>query len=150
MGKKDLSQSQTRLLQFNKLGVTQKVVAEQKFDVGNTGGTKAVAEKPELLCRPIVAHPRLSQHGNPLVTIVKPFPLPGTDYGINFSVQLVDVKVDFHPGNTINLPSELQPLPEQRLAFGLTVCAGVGCPPDDVVDQLIPPPPEPNTEPSPQ
>ena len=112
--------------------------------------TKDVAEKPELLCRPIVAHPRLSQHGNPLVTIVKPFPLPGTDYGINFSVQLVDVKVDFHPGNTINLPSELQPLPEQRLAFGLTVCAGVGCPPDDVVDQLIPPPPEPNTEPSPQ
>jgi|GEM_PF-1997524 hypothetical protein len=42
MGKKDLSQSQTRLLQFNKLGVTQKVVAEQKFDVGNTGGTKSV------------------------------------------------------------------------------------------------------------
>jgi hypothetical protein len=113
--------------------------------------TKDVANKPELLCRPIVAHPRLSDpHGNPLMTIEKPLKLPGTNYAINFAVQLVDLKVDFHPGSSINLPPELQPLPEQRLAFGLTVCAGVGCPPADVVDKLIPPPPEPNVEPPPE
>lgn len=111
--------------------------------------TKAVADNPQLLCRPIDAHPSLTQHSNPLVTIVEPFPLPGTHFGINFAVQLVDVKVDFHPGNSLNLPPELAPLREQGLAIGLTVCAGLGCPPADVVDQLVPPPPKPGEQPPP-
>jgi hypothetical protein len=111
--------------------------------------TKAVADNPQLLCRPIDAHPRLTHHGNPLVTIVEPFLLPGTHYGINFAVQLVDVRVEFHPGNSVNPTPELAPLPEQRLAIGLTVCAGLGCPPADVVDQLVPPPPKPGEQPPP-
>ena len=110
--------------------------------------TKAVADNPQLLCRPIEAHPRLAQHGNPLVTIVEPFALPGTRYGLNFAVQLAEVKVDFHPGNSVNLPPELAPLAEQRMAIGLTACAGIGCPPADVVNQLVPPPPKPG-EPEP-
>jgi hypothetical protein len=112
--------------------------------------TRAVAENPQqMLCRPIDAHPALAQHGNPLVTIVDPFPLPGTHFGLNFAVQLVDAKIDFHPGNSVNLPPELAPLPEQRLAIGLTLCAGIGCPPRDVVDQLVPPPPQPGQQPPP-
>jgi hypothetical protein len=111
--------------------------------------TKAVAENPQLLCRPIDAHPRLTHHGNPLVTIVEAFPLPGTHFGMDFAVQLADVKVDFHPGNSVNLPSDLAPLPEQRLAIGLTVCAGIGCPPADVVDKMVPPPPKPGEQPPP-
>jgi hypothetical protein len=113
--------------------------------------TKAVADNPQLLCRPIHAHPRLiDPHRNPLMTIMEPFALPGTHYGINFAVQLVDMKVDLHPGNSVNLPPELAPLPEQRLAIGLTVCAGLGCPPADVLDQLVPPPPKPGEQPPPE
>ena len=111
--------------------------------------TEAVANNPQLLCRPIVAHPRLAQHGNPLVTIIDPLPLPGTNFAVNFAVQLVDVKVDIHPGNTVTLPPELAPLGDQRMAISLTVCAGLGCPPGDLVEQMIPPPPKPGEDPPP-
>ena len=47
--------------------------------------TQAIADNPALLCRPIVAHPRLNQHGNPLVTIIDPLPLPGSNFALNFS-----------------------------------------------------------------
>ena len=40
--------------------------------------TQAIADNPASLCRPIVAHPRLNQHGNPLITIIDPLPLPGS------------------------------------------------------------------------
>jgi hypothetical protein len=111
--------------------------------------TQAIADNPALLCRPIDAHPRLNAHGNPLVTILKPLPLPGTNFGLNFAVQLVDAKVDFHPGDEVTLPPDLTPLPPQRLAIGLRVCAGLGCPPPGVVDSMIPPPPNPNLPPPP-
>ena len=88
--------------------------------------TQAIVDNPALFCRPIMAHPRLNQHGNPLVTIIDPLPLPGSNFAMNFSVQLVDVKIDFHPGNAVTLPPELSPLPAQRLAIGLKVCAGIG------------------------
>ena len=91
--------------------------------------TQAIADNPALLCQPIVAHPRLNQHGNPLVTIIDPLPLPGANFALNFSVQLVDVKIDFHPANVVTLPAELSPLGVQRFVISLRVCAGIGCPP---------------------
>ena len=79
--------------------------------------TQAIADNPALLCRPIVAHPRLNQHGNPLLTIIDPLPLPGANFALNFSVQLVDVKIDFHPANVVTLPAELSPLGVQRFVI---------------------------------
>ena len=110
--------------------------------------TQAIADNPALLCRPIVAHPRLNQHGNPLVTIIDPLPLPGTNFALNFSVQLVDVKIDFHPANVVALPPELSPLGAERFAISLRVCAGIGCPPAQVVSDLVPPPPDPDADPN--
>jgi hypothetical protein len=110
--------------------------------------TQAIADNPALLCQPIVAHPRLNAHGNPLVTIIDPLDLPGTNFALNFSIQLVDVKIDFHPPNVVTLPPELAPLPVQRLAIGLRVCAGIGCPPAAVVESLIPLPPDPDADPN--
>jgi hypothetical protein len=106
--------------------------------------TQAIADNPALLCRPIVAHPRLNAHGNPLVTIIDPLPIPGTHFALNFSVQLVDVRIDFHPPDEVALPPELAPLGGQRLAISLRVCAGIGCPPAQVVADNIPPPPNPD------
>ena len=51
---------------------------------------------------------------------------------IDFCVQLVNGAVDFHPGNVFPLPPELGVLAAQRFAIGARVCAGLGCPPDDL------------------
>ena len=110
--------------------------------------TQAIADNLALLCRSIEAHPRLNQHGNPLVTIIEPLPLPGSHFALNFAVQIVDVKIDFHPGNIVTLPAELSPLPAQRLAISLKVCAGIGCPPAQVIADNIPPPPDPDADPN--
>ena len=110
--------------------------------------TQAIADNPGLLCGPIVAHPRLNQHGNPLVTLIDPLPLPGTNFALNFSVQLVDVKIDFHPPNVVSLPPELAPLAGQRFAISLRVCAGIGCPPAQAVG-CRPPPAGPGRGPEP-
>lgn len=110
--------------------------------------TVAIANNPELLCEVIQFHPVVTKRGNPLVTIEDPLPIPGSNFGLNFAVQLRDLKVDFHPGDEFVLPPELSPpLKAQRLAIKLRFCAGLGCPPDDVVDQFIPPPPDPNAKP---
>jgi hypothetical protein len=104
-------------------------------------GTADVAKNRELLCKAIDVHPIVFIRNNPLLTIVDPLPIPGTNYGVNFAVQLVEFQIDFHPGDEIDLPMELNPpLNEQRLAIKLTLCGGIGCPPEGVVDQFIPPP----------
>ena len=105
--------------------------------------TADVAKNPELLCSSIKPHPIVIIRKNPLVTIVDPMPIPGTNYGVNFAAQIVDLKIDFHPGNQFQLPAELNPpLGVQRLGIKLKICAGIGCPPRDVIDRYIPPPPE--------
>ena len=106
--------------------------------------TADVAKNRGLLCKAIDVHPIVFIRDNPLVTIVDPLPLPGTNYGVNFAVQLVELRIDFHPGDEFNLPPELNPpLKEQRLAIKLTLCGGIGCPPKDIVNQFIPPPKDP-------
>ena len=110
--------------------------------------TADVANNLELLCKTIDTHPIVSIRNNPLVSIVEPLPVPGTNYGINFAVQLVDLRIDFHPGDEFGLPPELNPpLKAQRLAIKLTLCGGMGCPPEDIIDKLIPPPKDPTEKP---
>lgn len=106
--------------------------------------TADVAKNRELLCKEIDVHPIVFIRNNPLVTIVDPLPVPGTNYGVNFAVQLVDLRVDFSPGDEFNLPPQLNPpLKAHRLALKLTFCGGIGCPPKDIVNQFIPPPKDP-------
>jgi len=104
--------------------------------------TQAVADNPELLCHVIDVHPIVGIRNNPLLTIEDPLPIPGTNYGLNFAVQLADLQVDFHPGNRkLALPKELDPpLKPQRMAVKVRLCAGLGCPSADIVDKLVPRP----------
>ena len=107
-------------------------------------GTAEIARNQSLLCKTIDAHPIVFLRNNPLLTIVDPLPIPGTNFGLNFAVQLSELKLDFHKGGLFDLPPELNPpLQPQRQAIQLTVCGGIGCPPREVVGQFIPPPAEP-------
>ncbi len=109
--------------------------------------TAQVLSNLELLCEVIKPHPIVPKRSNPLVTLIDPLPVPGTNYGINFAVQLTEVRLDFHPGDEFALPPELTPpLGAQRFALRLKLCAGIGCPPEDLIDKLVPPPPDPNKE----
>lgn len=107
--------------------------------------TAAVAENRKLLCHAIDVHPIVFDRNNPQVTIIDPLPIPGTDYGVNFAVQLVDFKLDFHPADELTLPPELDPpLKEQHLAIKLKLCGGIGCLPKDSIDEFISRPVEPD------
>ena len=113
-------------------------------------GTAWVAQKPdERLCERITVAPAVIQRGNPMITVEDPLPLLGTDgmYGINFCFQLTRAEIDFHPGNVFTLPPELAPLAPQRFAFHFRVCAGLGCPPKELIDQLQPALPDPGRPP---
>lgn len=103
--------------------------------------TKFVAERPELLCQAVAAHPIVGIRNNPKVTVVAPLPVPGTNYGLNYALQLVKVSIDFHPSNSITLPAELGgKLKEQSFALEAAFCGGIGCPPDEIIDRYVPPP----------
>lgn len=105
--------------------------------------TQQIAGNPELLCEVIKTHPIVTKRNNPLITIEDPLPILGTNLGVNFAAQLTDVQLDFHPINKVQLPPELARAEGQSFALRLKLCAGLGCPPDDVVEKFVPPPPEP-------
>ena len=103
-------------------------------------GTRLFAQQPDLLCERIEPHPEVEDRGDPLLTIEDPLPVPGTGglYGFDFSVQIVKLEIDFHPGNTFALPPELNPpLQPQRLGLRLMVCAAIVCPDDRGLEVII-------------
>lgn len=93
-------------------------------------GTQFFAAQPGRMCRRIEVHPEVRRRGNPLVSVEDPLPIPGTNgrFGMDFCAQLTEAKIDFHPGNQISLPRELDPLPEQTAALSATFCVGLSCP----------------------
>lgn len=107
--------------------------------------TQYVVDHPELACTPVAHTIDVTNHFNPLFTVVSPIPLLGADsppVGLNFCVQLVDAKIDFFPGNLINLPPKLNPpLGSQHLAMQVHVCGGLDCPSNEVIDSIPPTPP---------
>lgn len=111
-------------------------------------GTQWFANATGRLCHEIRAHPEVTRRGNPLITIEDPLPIPGSNglYGVDFCVQLVEAKIDFHPGNTFALPSELGDLKEQHVALAARFCAGIRCPDrrlaQDIGDALADKPPK--------
>ncbi len=104
-----------------------KHVMQQRPSIFNYG-TLAVFRNPELLCEKIDVANEVLQAGNPLITVLDPLPVIGTNLGLNYCVQLTKGEIDFHPGDIISLPPELNPLANQRLSIHFQVCAGMGCP----------------------
>jgi len=89
-------------------------------------GTALVRANPGLLCEPIEAAPGVTQ----LITLLPPIPLFGAEaFALNYAFQLTELGIEFHPGDAIGLPPELNPpLGEQRFAFQARGCGGLGCP----------------------
>jgi hypothetical protein len=104
--------------------------------------TVQLAANPDKLCQVIQANPIVGLRSNPLVHIVDLLPIPGTEFGADFAAQVSQVQIDFHPANLVTLPPELSPQKVQRLAIKVKLCGGIACPPDAVLDTLIPPPKE--------
>lgn len=120
----------------NEAGINQIVrhIMRQRPSLFNYG-TLGVSRNPKLLCAPIDAAPAVYERSNPLLTLEPPVPIFATNppLGLDFCLQLTKGEVDFAPGNTIALTPELNPpLPAQAIALHFQVCAGLGCPSDDV------------------
>jgi hypothetical protein len=94
--------------------------------------TQYVNDHPDLACVPVAHTIDVTNHNNPLFTVVSPIPILGVDsppVGLNFCVELVKAEVDFYPGNLVNLPAALNPpLPQQHLAMHVRICGGMDCP----------------------
>jgi hypothetical protein len=108
--------------------------------------TADIAHNRELWCAKVEFTPDVPKYGNPLFTIMDPFPILGADWppvGIGFIVQLTRIQIDFHPGNVISLPDELSPpLKKQRFALELKVCGALACPSDKDIESIPIPPPD--------
>ena len=76
--------------------------------------------------------------GVPRYRRIPPFSLPGVAVKLPLSIQLIDVNIDFHPGDILTLPNELNPpLQEQRFAVQAIVQVGVACIPEAAVKPPI-------------
>ena len=93
--------------------------------------TADFAGNRELWCSKIDVTKDVVTHGNPFFTVLPPLPLLGADsppIGIGFIAQLTEALIDFHPGNTIKLPAELNPpLQQQHFSLEFRICGGLGC-----------------------
>jgi hypothetical protein len=109
--------------------------------------TQYVLDHPSLFCQRIETHPIVTKRHNPIATVEDPLPIWGTSYGLNFAAQLTKLIIDFHPGKLFALPPQLSPpLAKQSFAIQLQACAGIGCPPNDLITQLVPPPDNPDAK----
>lgn len=125
-------------IQEDGINIVAQHVMRQRPSLFNYG-TDLVASNPELLCKTIDPAPAVLERGNPLISVEDPLPVLGTNgaVALNFCFQLTDVKVDFHPGNVITLPPELNPpLGAQHFAIQVHVCGGLGCPSKEIVDEI--------------
>ncbi|MGO1079607.1 hypothetical protein [Inquilinus sp. CA228] len=87
-----------------------------------------------LTCAPVPDSPL---PGVPKYRRMPPFQLPGIPIGLPYSVQIVDAKIDFHPGDQVTLPEELlPPLRDQTLALRTQLLFGLACVPDGIVEVL--------------
>jgi hypothetical protein len=102
--------------------------------------TAFFAEHTDLLCVQIDAAQAVKDAHNPLFTTQNPIPVLGTPtpIGLNWCFQFTDAQIDFHPGNTITLPTELGVLQSQHLALRFKGCFGLDCPSDDVIAEQLP------------
>jgi hypothetical protein len=84
-----------------------------------------------LVCSDVAPDP---PPGVPRYRRIPPFQLPGIAVKLPCSIQLIELKIDFHPSDVITLPEELiPPLAEQRFAIEATVQFGLACVPASAV-----------------
>ena len=77
--------------------------------------------------------------GVPKYTRVAPFRVPPFPVGLPYCVQIIDAKIDFHPGDILTLPAELDfPLREQSFALMVLLNFGLACLPPSFADALAP------------
>ncbi len=84
----------------------------------------------DTFCVKIAMNPVLEGMNIPKVTEVDPFPIAGAPSGtpgMNYCMQVRELKIDFTPGNQFSLPPELNSLSSQEIGLKGTVCAGVSC-----------------------
>jgi hypothetical protein len=107
-------------------------------------GTEAFVAHPKLLCNQSVIgmlDPDVHNFGNPVVSLLPLVGIPGYTgpFGLEFCLQLSELKIDFQPSNSIVLPAGLNPpLAAQHFALQAKLCAGLGCPDMSLLGQIIP------------
>lgn len=81
-------------------------------------------------CSPIEVNPVLEAMGVEKFTVVDKLPIAGLNdstQGLDYCVQICELKLDFQPGNQIMLPPELGNLALQEFALKGKFCAGINC-----------------------
>jgi hypothetical protein len=105
-------------------------------------GTSTVASNKGKWCEPVNFTSDVTKYRNPIFKVVNPIPVMGADLppvGLDFCAQITYAKIDFHPGDSINLPDELNPpLQKQYFSLKFTICATIDCPSDDVLRGIQP------------
>lgn len=94
-------------------------------------GTDYISKNPNMFCEKIDSTVDVQNYNNPMITVVDPLPVIGTlgAYGLDFIIQLNELKIDFHKGNLFELPPQLNPLlSDQHFAIKMRLCGGIGCP----------------------
>jgi hypothetical protein len=77
--------------------------------------------------------------GVPRYRRIPPFGVPGVPVKLPCSIQLIDLRFDFHPSDTIALPPQLGgPLAPQRFALRASIQFGLACIPPEAIS--APPP----------
>lgn len=81
-------------------------------------------------CSPIAVNPILNAMGIDKCTVVPKLPIIGStnsNLGMDYCAQIKELKVDFNPSSTIQLPPELGGLAIQQFALKGKFCAGLAC-----------------------
>lgn len=103
-------------------------------------GSPYMTKHLQLACNNIMADPSVVANGDPLISKLD-LPIP-TNLSLplniqlplspDFIFQLLNLAIDFYPGNAISLPSTIQkPLPAQQLAIHAETSAGLSCPSEE-------------------
>lgn len=99
--------------------------------------TRFLSQHPELVCKQIESAHEVTAKNNPLMGVVPPLPILGTTYGLNYSAQVTNLEIDFHPRDVFELPESMGTLANQQLAIHLKLCTGIGCPGDDLPNPSV-------------
>ena len=102
--------------------------------------TSDIAGNRELWCSKIDVTSDVVNHHNSFFTILPPLPILGADsppIGVGFIAQLTKALIDFHPGNIVQLPPQLNPpLQPQHFSLEFRVCGGLGCASEKDLEQV--------------